>query len=99
MLGYFYNYGIGTSIDEQKAVELYQKAASLGNSVAQHNLANMYAYGVWIEKDIDQAIYYWYEQSAKQGYQDAEKKLKRLKAKEKKDCKIVWELSVILSNF
>ena len=63
---------------DQKAFEFYQKAANLGNSVAQHNLACMYKNGVGIEKDINQAIY-WYEQSAKQGDQDAQDQLKRLK--------------------
>jgi TPR repeat protein len=29
-LGYCYNNGIGTDINEQKAFELYQKAADLG---------------------------------------------------------------------
>ncbi|RIA89788.1 hypothetical protein C1645_824310 [Glomus cerebriforme] len=33
MLGYCYNNGIGTSIDKQKAVELYQKAANLGDEL------------------------------------------------------------------
>jgi TPR repeat protein len=42
MLGFCYRNGIGTDINEQKAVELYQKAANLGSSAAQHNLAIMY---------------------------------------------------------
>ena len=35
-------------------------------------------HGDRIEKDINQAIY-WYEQSAKQGFQNAQDQLKRLK--------------------
>ena len=78
MLGYCYDVGIGTNVDKQKAVKLYQKAANLGDSTAQYNLANMYKNEEGIEKDINQAIY-WYEQSAKQGDKDAQNKLKQLK--------------------
>jgi TPR repeat protein len=76
MLGYCYDYGIGIDIDEQKAFELYQKAANLGNSTAQFNLASMYEK---IEKDVDQAIY-WYKQSAKQGYENAQNQLEKLRS-------------------
>ncbi|RIA89585.1 hypothetical protein C1645_771983, partial [Glomus cerebriforme] len=68
MLGYCCDFGIGIDINKQKAVELYKKAANLGSKVAQYNLGIMYEKGDVIEKDINQAIY-WYEQSAKQGYQ------------------------------
>src|SRR5439155_12304016 len=77
MLGYCYDFGIGSSIDKQKAFELYQKAANLGNSVAQHNLANMYKNGEGVDKNKDQAIY-WYKKSAEQGYQNAENALIKL---------------------
>jgi len=87
MLGYCYNTGIGINIDKQKAVELYQKAANLRDEVAQYNLAIKYEYGDGIEKDVDKAIY-WYEQSAKQGYQSAQNKLKKLKRLRNNSCKI-----------
>ena len=87
MLGYCYDTGIGISIDKQKAVELYQKAANLRDEVAQYNLAIKYEYGDGIEKDVDKAIY-WYEQSAKQGYQSAQNKLKKLKRLRNNSCKI-----------
>src|SRR5205085_2070585 len=46
LLGYFNSQGIGTSIDKQKAFELYQKAANLGNHrIAQYNLSRMYRLG------------------------------------------------------
>ena len=50
----------------------------------------MYKNGIGIEKDINQAIY-WYEQSAKQGYQDAQNKLNTLKLenREKNDSCII----------
>ena len=76
-LGYCYNYGIGISIDKQKAFELYQTASNLGNHVAQYNLAFMYKEGQGTEKNIDQAIY-WYRKSAEQGNQSAQNKLETL---------------------
>ena len=48
------------------ALKLYQKAATLGNIEAQYNLAFMYENGKGIERDMDQAIY-WYEKSARSG--------------------------------
>ena len=81
MLGHCYRYGIGTNIDKQKAVELYQKAANLGNCTAQYNLAFMYENGEGIIRDIDQAIY-WFKRSAEgenQGFQNALDKLETLK--------------------
>ena len=43
MLAYCPYNGIGTNVDYKKALELYQKAADLGNSTAQYNLASMYS--------------------------------------------------------
>jgi TPR repeat protein len=63
LLGYCYNNGIGTDVDTQKAFELYQEAANLGNKVAQYNLANMYQNGEGVEKNMSKAIY-WYKKSA-----------------------------------
>ncbi|EXX64386.1 uncharacterized protein OCT59_023630 [Rhizophagus irregularis] len=45
LLGYFYYYGIETEVNEQRAIELYQEAAVLGNIVAQFNLVNEYIFG------------------------------------------------------
>ncbi|RGB36249.1 hypothetical protein C1646_697668 [Rhizophagus diaphanus] len=77
MLGFCYNNGLGTDPDKKMAFKLYEKAANLENSVAQFNIALMYEYGNEIGKDINQAIY-WYKKSAKQGYQNAQNKLKKL---------------------
>ncbi len=77
MLGYCYSNGIGTNIDKQKAFELYEKAANLGNETAQYNLGVLYENGDGIEKNIDKAIY-WYVKSAKQGDQDAQNRLEKL---------------------
>src|SRR5204863_55450 len=65
LLGYFNYDGIGTSIDEQKAFELYQKAANLGNSVAQHNLAHVY----WLDKNYNKA-FELFKKSAEGGCSD-----------------------------
>src|SRR5207248_2060337 len=84
LLGYFNYHGIGTDIDKQKAFELYQKAANLGNSEAQHHLADMYENGEGVEKDKDQAIY-WCKKSAEQGFKKAKNKLKILEQEQQKD--------------
>ncbi|GBC22054.2 kinase-like domain-containing protein [Rhizophagus irregularis DAOM 181602=DAOM 197198] len=44
LLGYYYNFGVGTDVDMQKSFELYQKAANFGNHDAQYNLALAYEY-------------------------------------------------------
>ena len=80
MLGYCYSEGVGTDVNKEKAFELYQKAANLGNDVAQYNLALVYENGDGIVQDIDQAIY-WYRKSAEQGYQSARNKLEKFKNK------------------
>ncbi|GBB95561.1 hypothetical protein RclHR1_25630002 [Rhizophagus clarus] len=52
LLGYFNYYGIETNvINMQKAFELYQKAANLGNDLAQHSIANMYIDGEGVDKN------------------------------------------------
>src|SRR5262249_9090435 len=42
ILGYCYEEGIGTDFNEQKAFELYQKAADLKNSAGMNNLGLCY---------------------------------------------------------
>ncbi|GBC20659.2 kinase-like domain-containing protein [Rhizophagus irregularis DAOM 181602=DAOM 197198] len=69
-IGHCYYNGIGTSID-------YQKAANLGFSDAQCNVAFMYKNGKGIFKNIELAIY-WYKKSAEQGDQDAQNQLEKL---------------------
>ncbi|PKK64147.1 kinase-like protein [Rhizophagus irregularis] len=69
--------GIGTKIDKQKAFELYQNAANLGEKAAQHNLGNMYEFGKGITIDIDKAIH-WYGKAAKKGHKNAQNRLETL---------------------
>jgi TPR repeat protein len=45
MLGFYYKYGIGTDFDSKKAFELYQKAANLGNIIAQNFIDYLYKNG------------------------------------------------------
>ena len=45
----YYN-GDGVSVDKQKAVELWQKAAELGHDMAQYNLGNCYNDGDGVAK-------------------------------------------------
>jgi TPR repeat protein len=82
LLGDFNLLGMGINVDKTKAFELYQKAADLGNSTAQCNLAFMYMNGIEIVKNIDKAVY-WYKKSAEQGDQDAHNKLEKLKENKK----------------
>src|SRR5436309_8635476 len=46
LLGEFNYLGIGTSINNQKAFELYQKAANLGNTFGISSLGYCYQYGI-----------------------------------------------------
>ena len=84
LLGLFYYSGIGIDINKQKAVELYQRAAKLGNNIAQYNLAFMYENGKGVVKNIRKAIY-WYKQS---GDKDAQKRLSELESNDD-SCKII----------
>ncbi|EXX57230.1 uncharacterized protein OCT59_023855 [Rhizophagus irregularis] len=77
-LGYCYRNGIGVDINIKKAFEFYQRSANLENSAAQYNIAIMYENGLGTVKDINKAIY-WYNKSAKQGGQDAQNKLEKLR--------------------
>ncbi|GBC06909.1 hypothetical protein RclHR1_07130008 [Rhizophagus clarus] len=88
MLGYCYYYGIGTEPDVQKAFNLYQELAELGNDIAQYNLAFMYIRGKGVKRDVNQAIEL-YEKLAKQGNRDAQHQLEMLNEKENYSCKII----------
>ena len=52
--------------DLAEAFDLYQRAATQGYAFAQRNLANLYRYGVGVEKDYDKALR-WYRSAARQG--------------------------------
>ncbi len=50
----------------KKAYLYYKMAAENGFATAQVNLAECYKKGKGVEKDLDEAIY-WYQKAAKQG--------------------------------
>jgi TPR repeat protein len=56
LLGDFNYLGIGTSVNEQKAFELYQKAANLGNAVGIANLGYCYENGIETNTDEKKAF-------------------------------------------
>ncbi len=72
-----YYKGDGVSVDKQKAVELWQKAAELGNDKAQYNLGACYNDGDGVEQNKEEAVK-WFRKAADQGYEKAIKILKSL---------------------
>jgi TPR repeat protein len=67
LLGYFKFYGIGIDPNKKKAIELYQKAAKLDNSVAQLNLINIYINGDNVDKNYSLAFKFS-KKLAEEGY-------------------------------
>lgn len=66
ILGDCYSNGYGVEMDEKKGAKLYQKAAKLGDAVAQCNIGLCYADGVGVKQDFTQAAY-WFQKAADQG--------------------------------
>jgi TPR repeat protein len=56
LLGYLNYYGIGININEKNAFILYQKAAELGNKLAQFELATMYLSGKGADVDHNKVL-------------------------------------------
>ncbi|GES88055.1 kinase-like domain-containing protein [Rhizophagus clarus] len=56
LLGDFNYLGIEINVNKNKAFELYQTAAILGNIIAQYNLGCCYKYGKGVDKDYDKAF-------------------------------------------
>jgi len=69
-LARLYASGQGTIRDEQKAAELYERAAERGSSAAQYALGTLYADGRGVQKDSRQAIA-WYQKAAEQSVPEA----------------------------
>ena len=55
-LGYYYERGVGTEQNYEKAVECYEQGYKLGDLYATYNLAIMYIYGYGVEKDIEHGV-------------------------------------------
>eukprot|EP00439_Symbiodinium_sp_Y106_P080560 s233_g19.t1 len=66
-LGVMYWKGWGVQQDHGKAVELFQKSADLGDSVAMFTLAQIYHDGVGVQKNHSRAMELW-EQAAGLGH-------------------------------
>lgn len=75
----YYN-GDGTTKDDSKAAEWYQKAAEQGNAFAQYKLGEMYDKGEGVTKDSAKAVEWW-QKAAAQDNDAAKESLKSLKAK------------------
>lgn len=56
MLGLFNIYGDGVPVNPEKGAELITKAAEARNDVAMYYLANLYAAGLGVKKDIPTAL-------------------------------------------
>lgn len=63
--------------DNEKAFNLYKKAAEEGCSEAYDKLGDMYHFGFYVKKDISQAIY-WYRLAAEKNNKHAQEALKLL---------------------
>jgi len=74
-MGLMFEQGLGTSADQQKAVDYYRSAATGGYPDAQNLLGLLYATGGdGLQRDDKQSIE-WYRKAAEQGFRKAEKNL------------------------
>lgn len=64
LLGYYYR---EETMDYQKALFYFMRAAEQGDANSQNEVGVMYKYGLGVEKDDAQA-FEWYQKSADQGY-------------------------------
>lgn len=68
-------------LDQQKFEQAYrysEKAAELGNTEAEYNLGVFYEQGIYVNKNLEKAIF-WYEKAALKGHLDALSNLSLLK--------------------
>ena len=57
-IGYKYEKGTGVTQDYDKAFDYYKKASEQNQSGAQNSLGRMYANGLGVEKDKEQALFW-----------------------------------------
>jgi TPR repeat protein len=80
------------------AAQSYAMAARLGNVDAQHRLATLYARGLGVPKDLEEASY-WYKQAAMRGNTEARAELAQLYysgrgvKKDRVNALVLWELA------
>ena len=77
LLAALHHRGEGVPKDTQRAVELYTRAAELGNAEAQFNLGNIYLFGEGVRADESWALTY-YRQAAGQGHELAARNMGEL---------------------
>lgn len=70
LLGEFYQSGIGTPVNYEKAIEIFQELADKDHPLAQSKLATLYYFGQGVEPNLGKAKYYFLA-SAKQGVPEA----------------------------
>jgi len=62
-----YEHGRGTTIDIDKAIQLYRQGAKIGHAPSQHSLGVYYYNGEYLEQDLEKA-FELFMASAQQGY-------------------------------
>jgi uncharacterized protein len=65
-LAYCFENGLGVVKSDQRAFELYNKAAAAGSAVGMANLAGAYVHGTYVKQDFGKALD-WYEKSIEAG--------------------------------
>lgn len=66
LMGTAFAEGLGKTVDPGAAASWYERAALLGNMLAQHNMGNIYAAGTGVPQDDTRAVFWW-RQAADQG--------------------------------
>ncbi len=66
LMGTAFAEGIGRPVDPVVAAHWYERAALLGNMLAQHNMGNSYAAGTGVQQNDALAVYWWLR-AAEQG--------------------------------
>jgi TPR repeat protein len=69
-LGYLFARGLGVVKNEQKAFELYSKAAAAGSGIAMQSLSGSYIDGMYVKQDFGKALD-WLEKAVEAGNADA----------------------------
>jgi hypothetical protein len=69
-LGYLFAKGLGVVKNEQKAFELYSKAAAAGSGIAMQSLSGSYIDGMYVKQDFGKALD-WLEKAVEAGNADA----------------------------
>jgi TPR repeat protein len=66
LMGTAFAEGLGKTVDPAAAAHWYERAAVLGNMLAQHNMGNIYAAGTGVPQNDALAVSWW-RQAAEQG--------------------------------